>query len=426
MDLMILVYVLLIIAFAKALGEAVSRINLPPIVGELLAGVVLGRFLLGRIFTGLHDMWEDGARSTFIGQLADLGILFLMLYVGLEFSPKLIKASSWLGTGIAVVGIAVPASLGAIVGIAFGLEGLTLAFMAVAMAVTALPVTIRILKDMGVIGTRTSGIIVSAALVTDIVLLMVLGVLIGAAEGSATWSSAIYIAIGFIFFFVFAMVVGRLIVPYIYKLLRWMRTGEAAFAVAIGIAITFAIVAEWVGLPGVIGAFIAGLLLRETGRGLKVWARVEDILSGLTLGFLAPIFFVMIGFSVDFDLVVEHLPLFAAILSVAIIGKVAGSYVMARWGGLSSNESMAIGSMMMGKGAMELVFAQLALETGLFDGKEYLFSLLVLMAFVSTILAPILFKVYYNRAVVAGEVPVQPSERGQVDGNMDASRYAYR
>jgi Kef-type K+ transport system membrane component KefB len=424
MDLMILVYVLLIIAFAKALGEAVSRINQPPIVGELLAGIVLGPFILGRIFSGLHDMWDPGARSAFIGQLADLGILFLMLYVGLEFSPKLIKASSWLGTGIAVVGIAVPASLGVLVGIAFHLEGLTLAFMAVAMAVTALPVTIRILKDMGVIGTRTSGTIVSAALITDIVLLMVLGVIIGAGEGSATWSTAIYLAAGFVFFFVFAMLVGRLIVPSIYKLLRWMRTGEAAFAVAVGIAIAFAIVAEWVGLPGVIGAFIAGLLLRETGKGLKVWARVEDILSGLTLGFLAPIFFVLIGFSVKFDLVVDHLPLFAAILSVAVIGKVAGSYVVARVGGLSSNESMAIGGMMMGKGAMELVFAQLALETGLFKDKEYLFSLLVLMAFVSTILAPVIFKIYYNRAVVAGEVPVQAGERVRLDGDLDTSQYA--
>ena len=424
MDLWILVYVLLIIAFAKALGEAVTRINQPPIVGELLAGIVLGPFVLGGIFTGLQGMWEPGERSTFITQLADLGILFLMLYVGLEFSPKLIRASSWLGTGIAVVGVAVPAALGIIVGLAFNLEGLTLAFMAVAMAVTALPVTIRILKDMGVMGTATSGRIVSAALITDIALLMVFGVIIGAAEGSATWSTAFYIAIGFAFFFVFAMIFGRLVVPSVYRLLKWMRTGEAAFAVAIGIAITFAIVAEWVGLPGVIGAFIAGLLLRETGKGLRVWARVEDILSGLTLGFLAPIFFVLIGFSVKFDLLVNHLPLFGAILLVAVFGKIGGSYFVARWGGLSSNESMAIGSMMMGKGAMELVFAKLAQEAGLFATREYLFSVLVLMAFVSTVLAPILFKIYYNKAVVCGEVQLEPRGRMDVDGDVDSSQYA--
>jgi Kef-type K+ transport system membrane component KefB len=404
MDIMVLVYVLLIIAFAKALAEAVSRINQPPIVGELLAGIVLGPFLLGAVFGGLSDMWDPGPRSEFIAQLADLGILFLMLYVGLEFSPKLIKASSWMGSWIAVVGIIVPAFLGVVVGLVFDLSGLTLAFTAVAMAVTALPVTIRILKDMDVVGTRTSGTIVSAALVTDVVLLLILGVIIGAFDGSATWSTAIYLAGGFIAFFVLALLVGRYIVPYVYNLLKWMRTGEAAFAVAIGIAIAFAIAAEWVGLPGVIGAFIAGLLLRETGKGLKVWVRVEEILAGVTLGFLAPIFFVLIGFSVQFDLVLDHLPLFIGILVVAVFGKLAGTFAVAKLGGLSANESMAIGAMMMGKGAMELVFAQLALELGLIE--DYLFSVLVLMAFISTVLAPILFKLFYNRGVVAGEIPI--------------------
>ena len=411
MDIMVLVYVLLIIAFAKALGEAVSRINQPPIVGELLAGIVLGPFLLGSVFEGLHDMWEPGTRSDFIAQLADLGILFLMLYVGLEFSPKLIRASSWMGSGIAAVGIAVPAVLGVLVGIVFDLDGLTLAFTAVAMAVTALPVTIRILKDMDVIGTRTSGTIVSAALITDVVLLLVLGVIIGAFEGSATWSTALYLSAGFVIFFVFALVVGRLVVPHVYRLLKWMRTGEAAFAVAVGIAIAFAIAAEWAGLPGVIGAFIAGLLLRETGTGLKVWARVEEILSGVTLGFLAPIFFVLIGFSVQFDLVLDHLPLFVSILAVAVVGKMAGTFVVGKLGGLSLNESMAVAAMMMGKGAMELVFAQLALELGLID--PYLFSVLVLMAFISTILAPILFKMFYNRGVIAGDIPTARMAEGQ-------------
>jgi Kef-type K+ transport system membrane component KefB len=421
MDLMILVYVLLIVAFAKALGEAVSRVNQPPIVGELLAGIVLGPFILGRFFEGLHDMWEPGPRSTFMGQLADLGMLFLMLYVGLEFSPKLIKASSWLGSGIAAVGIAVPAVLGVVVGLAFDLDGLTLAFMAVAMAVTALPVTIRILKDMDVIGTRTSGTIVSAALITDILLLLVLGIIIGAWEGSATWSTAVYIAVGFALFFVFALLVGRLIVPHLYRLLRWMRTGEAAFAVAVGMAMLFAIAAERVGLPGVIGAFIAGLLLRETGTGLKVWTRVEEILSGVTLGFLAPIFFVLVGFSVKFELVAEHILLFVAILLVAVLGKLGGTFVVAKLGGLSTNESMAIGSMMMGKGAMELVFAQIALEVGLFAGREYLFSLLVLMAFISTILAPVFFKLYYNRGVVAGEISTRRPVMHETYGDIGLS-----
>lgn len=413
MDLSVLIYVLLIIAFAKAFGEVVSRVNQPPIVGELMAGIVLGPFLLGKVFEGLNDMYNE----EFISNLGDLGMLFLMLYIGLEFSPKLIRASSWLGGAIAAMGIGVPLLLGALVGLLFNLEGLLLAFVAIAVSVTALPVTIRVLKDMEVIRTRTSGTIISAALVTDVALLFVLGVILGTEPGESSFDEVFLLAVNFIVFFALALAVSRLVVPHIYKFLLRMRTGEAAFAVAVGIAIAFAVLAEWAGLPGVIGAFMAGLMLRETGTGLRVWARVEDILSGVTIGFLAPIFFVVIGFSVDFSVVARHLPLFGALCAVAILGKIVGSFVPARIGGLSKNESMAIGSMMMGKGAMELVFARLALEQGLIgEGQEHIFSILVLMAFVSTMLAPLMFATFYNRGVRAGDIDSRPVAVSETNG----------
>ncbi|OGS42059.1 MAG: hypothetical protein A3K67_04970 [Euryarchaeota archaeon RBG_16_62_10] len=422
MELSILVYVLLMIAFAKALGEAVSRVNQPPIVGELLAGIILGPFLLGAAFPSLQGMYAaDSDAASFISDLADLGMLFLMLYVGLEFSTKLIRRSSWVGAMIALGGLALPLVLGLIVGVLFDLGGLTLYFVAVAMSVTALPVTIRVLKDLEVLQTDTGATIISAALITDVLLLFSLGLILGAHEGEQTVESALYLAAGFVGFFVLAILIGRYAIPHVYRLLRWMRTGEAAFAIAIGFAIGLAVLAEWAGLPGVIGAFIGGLLLRETGTGLKVWARVEDILSGVTLGFLAPIFFVLIGFSVQFDTVADNVPFLLAIVVVAVLGKLAGSYLPARASGLRMNESMAIGSMMIGKGAMELVFARIALETDLID--ESMFSLLVLMAFISTVLAPMLFRTFYIRAVSTGEVKPVPSERGMFPDRPDTTQY---
>ncbi|OGS43711.1 MAG: hypothetical protein A3K76_04680 [Euryarchaeota archaeon RBG_13_57_23] len=421
MELIVLVYVLLMIAFAKGFGEVVTRINQPPIVGELLAGIVLGPFILGFVFKDLDRMYSD----TFIRDLGDLGMLFLMLYVGLEFSPKLIKASSILGGLIAASGLVLPLVLGLLVGVLFELEGLTLAFVAVAISVTALPVTIRVLKDMEVLKSRTSATIISAALITDVLLLFTLGVILGSAEGSRTTERVLYLSVSFAFFFALAMLFGRVVVPRIYRLLKWMRTGEAAFAIAVVIAILFAVLAEWSGLPGVIGAFIAGMLLREAGTGLRVWARVEDILSGVTIGFLAPIFFVFIGFTVDFSLIMDHLPFFGVVTAVAILGKLAGSYLPARMSGLGNNESMAIGSMMMGKGAIELVFARLAVESGLIPPDQlYLFSVLVLMAFISTILAPVMFRTFYNRGVTSGEIPPGTSEASDVAEQADSSQYA--
>jgi Kef-type K+ transport system membrane component KefB len=258
------------------------------------------------------------------------------------------------------------------------------------------------LKDLDVMDTRTSETIISAALITDLVLLFAMGIVISSGREATSISDVLVLAAGFAGFFVLAFLIGKYAVPYIYRLLKWMRTGEAAFAVAVGIAMGFAVIAQVMGLPSFIGAFIAGLILRETGKGLKVWVRVEDILSGVTLGFLAPIFFVLIGFSVKFDAVSNALPMLLAITSVAIVGKIVGSFIPARLLGHGENESMAIGSMMMGKGAMELVFAKLAFEENLID--DQLFSLLVLMAFVSTFLAPILFRRFFNQAAANGEI----------------------
>lgn len=399
MDLSLLVYVLLIIAFAKAMAEVVSRANQPPIVGEMLAGIILGPFILGAVFSGLGPMYDSDG---FVQTLGDLGMLFLMLYVGLEFSPGLLKASSYSGAVIAACGILVPLSLGLLVSWVLGFTGHTLVFVAVIMSVTALPVTVRVLKDMEVLNTRTGAVIVNAAVLTDISLLFALGVILGASSRSETIGTISYLAVSFFLFFVLAVVVGRYVVPHIYRLLRRMRTGEAAFAVAVGIAIAFAVFAEWAGMPGVVGAFVAGLLLRETGTRLRVWARVEDILSGVTIGFLAPVFFVVMGFSVDFQAVLDHLPVFAVIVIAAVCGKLLGSSVSARVMGYGRNESVAIGSMMMGKGAVELVFARIALDAGLIE--PYLFSILVLDAFLSTVLAPVLFRKFFNKSVRAGEI----------------------
>lgn len=413
MELVTLIYVLLIIAFAKAVGELVSRVNQPAIVGELLAGIILGPAIVGYFFMEeLGDMYDPGTKSGgFISDLADFGMLFLMLYSGLQFSPKALRAASWQGSSIAVMGVAVPLAFGSVVLMLLGYEGTELAFVSLAIAVTALPVTMRVLVDLEVIRTKTAGTIISAAMVSDAALLLGLGLVLSSEQGRDSVPELALLAAGFVLFFALAVLIGRYVVPHIYQLLKWMRTGEAAFAVAIGFAIAFAVLAERMGLPAVIGAFIAGLLLSQTGTGLKTWERVQDILSGVTIGFLAPVFFVLIGFSVEFGEVAKAIPLLVCILAVAVAGKLIGSYLPARAWGLGRNESVAVGSMMMGKGAMELVFARIALEEGIIG--ERMFSVLILMAFVSTMLAPIMFKIFYNKAVERKEI--QPAKITVVD-----------
>jgi Kef-type K+ transport system membrane component KefB len=401
MDIAVLVYILLIVAAAKILGEVVTRFNQPQIVGELLAGIILGPFAIGAIIPELQGMYGD----EIVKGLADLGILFLMLIVGLEFQPRSLLTSSIPSIAIAGGGMLLPMLLGFASGILLGLSGTATVFLALALSVTALPVTIRILKDMEVINTGTGRRIIMSAIFTDISLLFALAFVIR--EGGIGLTQDLFVLIlGYVAFFAVAMLTGRYLIPQLFKILKWMRSGEAAFGIAVAIAILFAVLASTVRLPEFIGAFVAGMMMREAGTALKVWTRVEDILNGITMDFLAPIFFVLIGFSVDFAAVFLGGPtmllLFAVVLTIAIFGKIAGTYVPARMNKLSKNESMAIASMMMSKGAMELVFAKIALQQGLID--EALFSVLVLMAFVSTLFAPILFRRYFNRACVACEI----------------------
>lgn len=406
MDISVMVFILLIIGFAKALGELVSRISQPAIVGELLAGIILGPFVLGSFVSELHMMYAD----EFIRNLADLGILLLLLYVGLEFSFERMLVSFRSGLIIALGGMILPMALGVMLGATFGMNEQTMLFLAIAISVTALPVTIRILKDLEVLETETSSRIISAAMITDISLLFAMAIVVAAPVDGRGSEKAFVLCAGFIMFFILVFLVSHYVIPQLYKLLIRLRTGEAAFAIAIGFAMAFAIFASFVGLPDFVGAFIAGMMLRETGSKLKVWAHVEDILSGITLGFLAPIFFVLIGFSVDFGTLFLTTPnaiiLFTLILLIATLGKVLGSLIFARLAGIKKNESYAIGFMMMGKGVMELVFAKIALESELISTD--IFSALVLMAFISTSLAPILFKHYFNKAVLSNEIVKAP------------------
>jgi len=404
MDIAVLVYILLIVAAAKILGEVVTRFNQPQIVGELLAGIVLGPFAIGAFVSEMQGMYDD----EIVQGLADLGILFLMLIVGLEFNPRSLLKSSTSSIAIAAGGMMLPMALGFSAAILFGLDGPATIFLALALSVTALPVTIRILKDMEVANTSTGRKIVMSAIFTDISLLFALAIVVR--EGSLSETQLTYnlfnLAMGYVLFFAIAILVGRYLIPHLFKILRWMRSGEAAFGIAVAIAIAFAVFASMVKLPEFIGAFAAGMMMREAGTALKVWHRVEDILNGITMDLLAPIFFVLIGFSVDFAAVFLGGPsillLFGSVLAIAIVAKIAGTYVPARITKLSKNESMAIASMMMSKGAMELVFAKIALQQEIID--EALFSVLVLMAFISTLMAPILFRHYFNKACKNGEI----------------------
>lgn len=397
-----LLYILLVLLLATRLcGALAARMGQPTLVGELLAGVALG-VIAASFSDRLPILSNLGENEVFQG-ITDLGIFFLMLLAGIELKPADIVESSSAAFGVALGGLLVPLGLG------FGLawwflpaSDVRLAqalFLGTAMAITAVPVTVKILMDLGQLQSKVGKILVSAAVYDDIASLILLAVLTAVITqgslpdlGSFAWLLAKVTA-----FFVCAVALGHYAFPWLGKWTKRSEADEFEFSMLLVAALAYAVIGELLGLHFIIGAFLAGLFFGKKTVDKDVYENAKAKISGITVGFFAPVFFASVGFSLDLSAVTE-IPIFLAlILFVAFAGKLMGSGIPAYVSGASAKESWAIGSGMCARGAVELIIAGIALRAGLFDQPDptpnvvtYLFSAVVIMAVLTTVAAPLI------------------------------------
>jgi Kef-type K+ transport system membrane component KefB len=397
-----LLYILLVLLLATRLGgECAERFGLPTLVGELLAGIVLG-VVAARFSASFPVLSELNENEVFHG-IADLGIFFLMLLAGLELKPADIVESSKVALAVALGGMVLPLALG--FGIAWwflpasDVKFAQALFLGTAMAITAVPVTVKILMDLGKLQSRVGKILVSAAVYDDIASLVLLAVLTGVIAHGALpdllsfgWLLAKVVG-----FFAIAIALGHYAFPWIGKRLKNSAADEFNFSMLLVAAMAYAVIGELLGLHFIVGAFLAGLFFRRTTVDEEAFEGTKARISGITIGFLAPIFFASIGFSLDVAAVTKIPMLLFLILVAAFLGKLIGGGVPAYMSGSSARESTAIGAGMCARGAVELIIAGIALRAGLFsqpdptpDVVTYLFSAVVIMAVVTTIAAPLI------------------------------------
>ncbi len=253
------------------------------------------------------------------------------------------------------------------------------------------------LDELGQLDTKLGSVIINAAVIDDILGLFLLAILTPMITGGGLpLASELGLLAAKVFgFFGIAIVVGQFLIPRIGRLARRSKYVEIEFSVALIIALTFGVGAEYAGMHFIIGALAAGLFLQENAFGEHA-KTLENKMSGVTLGFLAPIFFVSIGLNVDLS-ALSTAPLFVIILiAVAIASKLLGCGVPAKLSGFSFRESMAIGFGMNGRGAVEIIVATIALNSGIFSKPEptptlvsALFSSIVIMAVVTTVIVPL-------------------------------------
>jgi Kef-type K+ transport system membrane component KefB len=381
---------LLILSVAWILGSLFSRFGLPAMLGELLAGVILGPPLLGVILS-----------SDAIELLAELGIFFVMFHSGMEMDPKELLEHIWPSLGVALGGFITPYALGFLTAKLFGATLFQALVIGMGVSVTAIAVQMVILYSMRINRSELGHVIIGAAIADDIFALIALSTILGLAQtGNISFFAIGFILLKVIAFFAVTILLGEFVVPRFTKHLT--DKGGKAFTFAVVVALLMGYFAELAGLHLVVGAFLAGQFVRREILDSRVYEVINDRFFGISYGFLVPIFFVSLSFNLHLTMAPSFLLFSLVLILVAILGKLVGCGLGATLFKYNVWESTIIGFGMNGRGAVELVVATVVLHQsqelmakGVISAPlltEDQFSALLLMAFVTTILAPISLK----------------------------------
>lgn len=391
---------LVLLAATRICGELAVRLGQPALVGELTSGILIG--MLVNASPGAFPSLAGLADDAVFRALSDLGVFFLMLLAGIEMQPHKLAEGSRRSLAVAVGGMLVPLGLGVLLGFWLlpesSYRAAQILFLGTALAVTAVPVAVKILLDLGALESRAGQTIVAAALVDDVLSLLLLSILTALLRtGELLGAAEIALLAGRIaLFFAVTTAIGTWLLPKLEPLARRLVHEEAEFSLLVLVALSFSLLAEHLGMHFIIGAFVAGLFFSKRSLSRAIFESVETRVSALTKGLFAPIFFASIGLHLDLA-ALGATPLFvAALVVVAFAGKMLGAALPARLLGMSNRESLAVGVAMSARGAVELVIADIALRAGLLEQPvppppivENLFSGVVLMAIATTLLAPI-------------------------------------
>jgi len=383
----IFISVVILLAGARFLGELFRRIKQPALGGELLAGVILGPTILG--FVQPHADLD---------LLSTVAIFFVMLFIGLEMDLREIRKAGKSAFVISIVSLVIPFFVGYYLSIFFGLPMIPSLFIALLLSVTSVPVSALILVELGVLKTKIGTTVISAAVIDDIITLVILAVIL---QLHATSGDSIDIGeLGISSAQILAYLAGMVFLAYsIHKINRWFphrlesfftkaKTREAVFGILIVIAITLSLGAEFAGLHFIIGTFFAGLIFSEKILGKKESDRAYGIMSGITFGFFAPLFFAIIGMKFSGQSLENSVLLLILLVVLGIAGKTLGGYIGAKMCGIPKNQSLAIASLINGRGTVGLAITALAYSIGILD--TALFSVCVAICFVTTVITPIM------------------------------------
>ena len=374
----------IIIVSAKLFGLIARRLHAPQVAGEIIAGLIIG--------PTLFDLVEAG---DFLSGMAEIGVILLMFSAGLETDIDKLKKSGVKATILACTGVAVPLVLGAILYMSFygfaapgSMEFIKALFIGTILTATSVSITVQVLKELGKISTDVGTTIMSAAIIDDVIGIVVLTAVLGLKDPSA---NLITVVIKTVAFFVLSFVVGIAIFKIMTKVeIKWPHTRRIPI---LGLALAFAmsyVADKYFGVADITGAYVAGIILSSLDNSEYI-DRKMDINSYMIFG---PVFFASVGLQTNLKTVdMTILAFSAAFVIVGLLGKVVGCGLVAKLLKYNTSDALKIGVGMMTRGEVALIVAQRGLKAEIIDSRY--FTAVILLIILSSILTPIILKAIY-------------------------------
>ena len=374
----VLLSLFIMLTAAKLFAEIFERLRQPAVIGEILAGVIIGPSVLG---------WVTPSEILHI--LSEIGVVFLLFNVGLETKPSTILRVGKTAFSVAVLGIAIPLAAGWALLRSRGSTHIEALFVGTSLVATSVGITARVLSAMKVLDAPASRIILGAAVIDDILGLLVLAVVASFAAGSVNYMEIATTAGLALSFTAVAAFVGAPLLKRAASHFDRLRIGHAFFVCALILCLGLSVAAAYIGIAAIIGAFLAGMALAEATEGNHT---LHKQTSGVT-EFLVPFFLTYIGMQLKLDVFRDQSTLFLALLLtvVAVFTKMVGCGAGAWHLGLRQATQVGVG--MVPRGEVGIVVAQLGLSLGIIN--DSLFGVILFMAVATTLIAPPLLKLLF-------------------------------
>ena len=380
----------IIVIAAKLCGILARKINVPQVVGEIIAGLIIGPSVLGLV-----------NQTDFLSQMAEIGVILLMFSAGLGTNLKDLKNTGVMAFVIACIGVLVPLVCGTVLYMLFyGFSAVgtpefyKAVFIGVILTATSVSITVQTLSEMGKLKTKLGTAIVSAAIIDDIIGIVVLAVVIGIGSGSGAQEasiSSVILRTGL--FFILAAVGGFILYKFFKKLDAKYRHTQRIPIFSLALCMALAYIAEkYFGVADITGAFVAGVILCNI-RDAEYIERKIVVNSYMLFG---PVFFAGIGIRTSIDGISGMMIIFSlCFILVALLSKIIGCGLAAKAFGLSNGDSLKVGIGMMTRGEVALIVAQKGLSVGFIE--PVFFTPVILLIILSSILTPIFLKILYSR-----------------------------